>query len=198
MLEMPILETERLIIRPFVKGDLQAACQLFDHELAAAEMGADTLHDLNEREDWLSWNVLNHRQLALLNQPPYGDRAIILKSTGILIGSCGLVPALNAFEQLSYFQKELHGQGSGKNTPEVALFYAIAPAHQRHGYAVEAVSALIKYAFESLHLKRIVAETDFTNAGSIAVMRRLGMVIEKNPSSDPAWLQVVGILVNPQ
>ena len=44
--------------------------------------------------------------------------------------------------------------------------------------------------------KRIIAETDYDNLGSMAVMRKLGMRIEKNPYSDPPWLQVVGILDN--
>lgn len=196
MLEMPILKTERLIIRPFQEGDLQSAHQLFDHELDAAEMGAEALTTLKEREDWLQWSTRNHRHLALLNQPPYGDRAIVLKTTGILIGSCGLVPALNAFEKLPYFRTNQEQRTTVKYTPEVALFYAISPAHQHQGYALEAAHALIRYAFNSLHLKRIIAETDFTNTGSIAVMRKLGMIIEQNPFNDPPWLQVVGILEN--
>jgi hypothetical protein len=32
------------------------------------------------------------------------------------------------------------------------------------------------------------------NAGSMGVMRRLGMRIVKNPSAEPRWLQVVGVL----
>jgi [ribosomal protein S5]-alanine N-acetyltransferase len=42
----------------------------------------------------------------------------------------------------------------------------------------------------------VIAETDYDNFGSMAVMRKLGMKIEKNPLGEPSWLQNVGILEN--
>jgi hypothetical protein len=53
---------------------------------------------------------------------------------------------------------------------------------------------MIDHAFKQLHVKRIIAETDFDNAGSIAVMKRLGMKVLTNPYGSPAHLQVVGVL----
>lgn len=91
----------------------------------------------------------------MLRQPPYGDRAIVLKSTGKLIGSCGYVPCLNAFEQLSGFTAEQPLDKPTRYTAEFGLFYAISPPHRRHGYAAEANRALIDYAFEYLKLKRL-------------------------------------------
>ncbi len=196
MLEMPVLETSRLMIRPFVMKDLEAAHQLFDIELNAEEMGAEKMTSLAERAEWLEWAARNPRQLALLNQPPYGDRAILLKSTQRLIGACGYVPTLNAFEQIPALAADNLSRNPAYYTPEFALFYAISPTHQRQGYAVEAAQALVDHAFKTLHVKRILAETDDENAASIAVMRRLGMRIEKNPLADPAWLRVVGVLEN--
>jgi RimJ/RimL family protein N-acetyltransferase len=84
----------------------------------------------------------------------------------------------------------------GHDTPEFGLFYAISPAQQRHGYATEAAQALVEYAFRQLHVKRVVATTDYANVGSIGVMRKLGMRIEKNPLATPPWLQIVGVLEN--
>jgi RimJ/RimL family protein N-acetyltransferase len=198
MIEMPVLETKRLIIRPFESTDLQAAHLLFDVELDATELGSEKMTSLHEREEWLQWSVLHHRQLALLNQPPYGDRAIVLRSTSQIIGSCGFVPALNAFEQFPYFSKDGQITTKQKYTAEVALFYAISPSHQRQGYALESVRELIRFGFENLHLKRIIAETDYTNTSSIAVMHKIGMTIQTNPFEDPPRLQVVGILENPE
>jgi ribosomal-protein-alanine N-acetyltransferase len=97
MLEMPALEAERLLIRPFAMGDLQDAHQLFDLQLRNAELHSEKMETLAERARWLEWIVLNYEQLAMLNQPPYGDRAIVLKETGKLIGSCGYVPCLGPF-----------------------------------------------------------------------------------------------------
>ena len=41
MLEMPILETARLLIRPFVLEDLPDVHRLLDIELRDADLGAD-------------------------------------------------------------------------------------------------------------------------------------------------------------
>lgn len=117
-----------------------------------------------------------------------------LKETGQLIGLVGFVPSLALFEQLPAFAPA--GTPSRRATPEVGLYYAIAPAHQRRGYAAEAGRAMVHYAFQELHLKRVVATTTYDNAASQGVMRRLGMLIERNPFPDPPWLQIVGVLEN--
>jgi ribosomal-protein-alanine N-acetyltransferase len=194
--EMPALETRRLIIRPFVMEDLPDVRRLFDVELSAGCLHTDKMESVQERAEWLQWAVLNYTQLAKLNQPPYGDRAIVIKRTGQLIGSCGYVPCLNAFEQLPAFGY-YNGSGNlGRNSTEFGLFYAIFPSHWRHGYASEAAQALVDYAFQHLNLKRVIAETDYDNIASIGVMRKLGMRIEQNPLAEPPGLQVVGVLEN--
>jgi ribosomal-protein-alanine N-acetyltransferase len=194
MLEMPALEAERLLIRPFAMGDLQDAHQLFDLQLRNAELHSEKMDTLAERARWLEWIVLNYEQLAMLNQPPYGDRAIVLKETGKLIGSCGYVPCLGPFEQMPNLAVGAPVDRPGRCSTEFGLFYAISPTHRRRGYAVEATRALIDYAFEHLNLKRIIAETDYNNIASIGVMRKLGMQVAKNPQAEPPWLQIVGVL----
>lgn len=196
MLEMPTLETQRLVIRPFVMDDLPEAQRLFDIELSATDLHTDKIETLVERAAWLQWSLLNYRQLAQLNQPPYGDRAIVLRSTGQLIGACGFVPCLGPFEQLPGFAARQVPGKPGRYSPEFGLFYAISSAYQRRGYATEAARALVDYAFQYLQMKRIVATTDHDNAGSLAVMRRLGMRIERNPLAEPGWFQMVGVLEN--
>lgn len=194
--EMPILETVRLRIRPFVMEDLKDVYRLLDVELAEADLRTDKMKTMVERAEWLQWAVLNTRQLEKLRQPPYGDRAVILKSTGKLIGSVGFVPCLNPFDQVPGFASGNSSEGPNLASTEFGLFYAISPAYQRQGYAVEAVQALIDYAFGHLRLKRIIATTMFDNIASMGVMRKLGMRIEKNPYPEPPWLQVVGVLEN--
>ena len=82
-------------------------------------------------------------------------------------------------------------------TVEVGLYWSVVPEQQRRGYATEAASALVDYAFETLRLARILATTDYDNSASIGVMRKLGMRIERNPLPEPEWLQIVGVLVHP-
>jgi ribosomal-protein-alanine N-acetyltransferase len=197
-MRMPPLETERLLIREFAAGDLDAVHQLLDVDLAEADLGTEGATTREERRRWLEWSALNHEQLALLRQPPYGDRAIVLRSAGELVGACGLVPCLAPFEQIPSLREvgspNQGGSGPAPFTPEVGLFWAIGSAHRRQGYATEAARALVAYAFGTLGVKRIVATTRHDNAASMGVMRRLGMRIERNPLAQPHWFQVVGVL----
>jgi ribosomal-protein-alanine N-acetyltransferase len=196
MLDMPVLKTARLRVRPFVMEDLPALHWLLDVELADSDLRVDKMETLAERTQWLQWATLNYAQLAKMRQPPYGDRAIVLAATAQLIGACGFVPCLDVFEQLPGFAPTDRGEKPGRYSPEFGLFYAVSPAHQRRGYATEAAQALVDYAFQHLHLKRVVATTNYDNIASMGVMRKLGMRIERNPLPEPPWLQVVGILEN--
>ena len=194
MTRMPPLETARLIIRPFVMPDLDALHRIVDVELSEADFGTQGAQSLDERREWLEWAVLNYDQLAKMYQPPYGDRAIVLKQSGQLIGAIGYVPCMMPFGQLPAFADGLDEATRRLATCELGLYYGLAPAHQRQGYASEAAAAMVEYAFQSLGLRRVVATTTYDNAGSMGVMRKLGMQIERNPFPDPPWLQVVGML----
>lgn len=190
-MQMPELETNRLVIRPFTMDDLEAIHRLYiDIDFVAPDVTEAQARQ--ERQAWLEWTVLNYDALHKLSQPPYGDRAVVLKETNQFIGAGGLVPLLMPFGQLPSFG----GQEGSLYTTEMGLFWAISPAHQRQGYATEVARALIDFAFTELRLKRIVANTDYDNAASLAVMGKVGMHIEKNPFPEPPWLQAIGILEN--
>lgn len=191
---MPTLQTPRLLVRPFVMEDLPDIYQLLDVDLGEVNFGSDHMNTLTERAQWLNWTILSYEQLAKLDQPPYGDRAVVLRSTGQLVGACGFVPCLNTFEQLPSFASQGKVPHPNLYSTQFGLFYAISPSHQRQGYATEAAYALVQYAFQQLRLGRIVATTDYDNVASIGVMRKIGMRIEHNPLKEPPWFQVVGIL----
>jgi RimJ/RimL family protein N-acetyltransferase len=189
-LRLPPIETARLVIRPLALDDLDDIHRLLDVELREA-FGSEKAKTRAERRQWLQWTVLGYEEFARLYQPPYGERAMVLRATRQLIGACGFVPCLNAFGLLPGFERD---GPSRLCTPEVGLFYAVAPAQQRQGYASEAVRAMIDWAFAQLRLRRIVATTGRDNHASIRVMRRVGMGVVENPHPEPPWLQVVGVL----
>jgi RimJ/RimL family protein N-acetyltransferase len=162
-------------------------------EVELGTVGAQTLH---ERAEWLQWTILGYTQLAKLYQPPYGERAIEHKQTQQLIGACGFVPCLDAFEQFAALSPARRPSQPWLSTPAFGLFYAITPAFQGQGYATEAAQALVHYAFQHLRLKRIIATTTYDNAASMGVMRKIGMRIERNLYQEPSWLQIVGVLEN--
>ncbi|HZS93954.1 MAG TPA: GNAT family N-acetyltransferase [Chloroflexota bacterium] len=193
---MPVLNTERLIIRPFRVDDLDAIHVILDRDLAFTS-GNEERHSLAERRAWLEWTVRSERELGNLFQPPYGDRAVTLHD-GTLIGAVGFVPELKPFEQITWFRAGGPERQHYQHTPEVGLFWAIGTQWQRHGYATEAARALVRFGFDSLNFARIIASTEYDNVASIGVMRRLGMRIERNPLPDPFYLQVVGVIVHPE
>jgi RimJ/RimL family protein N-acetyltransferase len=195
---VPVLDTPRLQIRPFVLADLEAIYQILDNELEDPQETISQAQRLAERRRWLEWTVLSYEALARLHQPPYGDRAVVLKETGQLIGACGYAPCLNVFDQIPALRPRPDQPPTHLYTSEVGLYWAISPAYQKQGYATEAGAALINYGFAQLHLRRIVATTDYDNKASQAVMLKLGMRLEHNPEPEPPWLQVVGILDNPR
>jgi ribosomal-protein-alanine N-acetyltransferase len=196
-MHVPPLETERLWVRPFAMEDLEPIHQILDVELAAADFGSEGVKTLAERRRWLQWTVWGYDELALLYQPPYGDRAIVLRASQELIGACGFVPCLGPFGQIPTLQLPGPPAEQRLSAPEVGLYYAITPRHQRHGYATEAAQALVRYAFAELRLRRLIATTTYGNDASIRVMRKLGMHIATNGYPTPPWLQVVGVVRNP-
>jgi RimJ/RimL family protein N-acetyltransferase len=56
--------------------------------------------------------------------------------------------------------------------------FALNPVHWGNGFATEAVTRMLQYAFGPLKLHRIEADVDPRNAASIAVLSRLGFVAE--------------------
>lgn len=198
-MSMPTLITERLLIRPFELADLDVLHAILDVE--SGDVVPDDVAALAvakaERRQWLEWSVLNYPALANLHQPPYGDRAIVLRATGEVIGACGFAPVLLPFGQLPVFRTAATVPSQPvRNSSEVGLYWEVSARHRRQGYASEAAAALIRYAFTALNLQRIVATTTYANAASIGVMRRLGMEIERNPQLEPPYMQIVGVLEN--
>jgi hypothetical protein len=96
-----MMDTERLRIRPFKLDDLDDVHRVLDVELADADVGTEGAMTREQRERWLRWTTLGYDELAQLHQPPYGERAVVLKGMDELIGAIGYVPCLDAFGQLA-------------------------------------------------------------------------------------------------
>ena len=165
---------------------------MLDLDPARGDPGSTGVLSLEQRGDWLRWTIQSYSQLAWLHQPPYFDLAVVLRATSELIGACGFAPCLAEFGQFPSQAED--GALHGLAWPEVGLYWEIASGHRRQGYATEAGRALMDYGFEQLRLRRIVAMTQYENAASIGVMRKLGMRVERNSLETPPWLQVVGFV----
>lgn len=68
-----------------------------------------------------------------------------------------------------------HADGRDADPEDAALGYRILRRHWRHGYASEASVELLRHAFETVGVPRVVADTMAVNTGSRAVMEKVGM-----------------------
>ena len=59
-----------------------------------------------------------------------------------------------------------------------SMGYCFDDAAWGHGYATEAAGALLRWAFDTLDLNRVQAETDTRNAASARVLEKLGFLRE--------------------
>jgi [ribosomal protein S5]-alanine N-acetyltransferase len=191
--DLPVLASDRVVVRRLTAEDLDACCGLWrdigydDPELSEAE-------HRQRRKSWLDWTIAGYDEFARLIQPGFGERAVVARDDGRFLGLVGLVPALGPFGQLD----EPPAEGVLHNRAEVGLFWAIRTAEQGRGYASEAAGLMIDYAFQVLNLGQIIATTERDNARSIGVMRKLKMELKDNPRPEPAWFQVVGVLERSQ
>jgi RimJ/RimL family protein N-acetyltransferase len=185
-MEIPVLETERLRIRPFIMDDLAAIHQILDLELKWA---GESLN-LEDRKDVLQGNVWASRL-----EVPAGWRAIERREDARLIGMIRLHVDLLPAEVRDLFDEPGETDSGPFSTLEYHLTYALSSAYWGQRYATEAAGALVQFAFQRMKLRRILAETSEDNSRSLNVMRRLGMRLEAAPR--PGWPdRVVGMLLN--
>jgi ribosomal-protein-alanine N-acetyltransferase len=182
---IPILETERLLIRELTMDDLESINNVLNKSF-----GWEI--PIGERQRWLQWTVLGYEMFSMLDQPHYGERGIVLKETGEIIGAVGIVPYLDTFNKITAFNRDSNVPA----TAEVGLFWAIDPVHQRKGFAPEAVHALMEYLFTHEKLSRIIATTGYENLPSQKVMRKIGMTVQRLEEPQPPDQFVVGVLEN--
>ena len=95
---------------------------------------------------------------------------IFLLDGGEHVGCCGLRP-----------------RGDDPGTPEFGVH--IASRHWRHGYAVEAASSVIGYAFTALGATALFAGHNPANAASRSLLTRLGFVYTHAELYEPTGLQ---------
>jgi ribosomal-protein-alanine N-acetyltransferase len=149
-----ILTTERLVLREFVVEDWPAvlAYQQKPQYLRYYEWNGRTSEDVQEfvRRQVGQQQVVPRIKFQLV---------ITLKSTGQLIGNCGI---------------RLESAGAH----EADIGYELDPDHWGQGYATEAARAMVRFGFTQLHLQRIWAQHVADNHGSGRVLQKLGMQLE--------------------
>jgi ribosomal-protein-alanine N-acetyltransferase len=148
------LITERLILREFEEDDWRPilAYQSDPHYLRYNPWSQRTEADVrNFVQGFMLWQQERPRRKFQL--------VITLKSTGLLIGNCGIR------------MKTAYAR-------EADIGYELDDHYWGNGYATEAARALLDFGFRELRLHRIWAQCIAENVASARVMERLGMKLE--------------------
>lgn len=148
---MTILETDRLLMRRLVASDLDDLYALYRDPEIRRYFPEGTL-TLEETREELAWFQNGHP-----DHPELGLWATIHKPTGHFIGRCGLLP------------------WTIDGVDEVEIAYLIAKPWQRQGLGAEAAQALVRYGFETLGLKRLIALIDPEHEASIRTAESVGL-----------------------
>jgi len=155
---MVILETPRLVLRPFRETDAEAFCAYRSDPLVACYQSWMVPYTLSQARVFIS------EMCALEPGQPgkWYQLALERKTVAGIIGDC-------AFRRWS----------CDKQQAEIA--FTLAREWQHQGYANEAIGRLLEYLFAELGLHRVTACCDDENYPSINVLERLGLRREGHP-----------------
>lgn len=155
MLDGPVIETERLILRPPRMEDFDAWAEFMDDEVAATFLGGRT-------ERAVAWRALMTMAGAwALNG--FSMFSVVEKRSGDWVGRLG--------------------PWRPEGWPGTEVGWGIARAHWGKGYAVEGAAAAIDWAFDTLGWSDVIHCIDPANANSIRVAEKLGSrIVGHEPS----------------
>jgi RimJ/RimL family protein N-acetyltransferase len=146
------IETERLLLRPFVRGDLDALTVLHGEESFWWYPLRDGMSPAMTRA-FLS-RVMDDGRSA--DRPAF--HAVVERSSGALIGWAGL--------SVPDFLPEV--------LPAIEVGWRLGTAHRGRGYATEAAADALRWGFDVLGLDEVISIFEPENTPSGRVMDRLG------------------------
>ncbi len=144
--------TERLALRPYEEGDLDALADM----LRMPEVVRYLYWDVKSREE--AAEMLTRRTTcgAIREVGDWLVLAVTLRESGTVLG-----------DVILKWESQEHRQGE--------IGFVFHPDHHGKGYAAEASRVVLRLGFEDLGLHRIVGRCDARNSASAGLLRRLGM-----------------------
>lgn len=151
----PVLETERLLLRPFRKEDAEEVFACWESDPDVAKYMFWTSHnDIEKTKEWISFEI------GQIEKEDWYRFAIELKETGELIGTA-----------LIYYEEEVACWEIG---------YNLGKRYWGKGYTTEAMRKVVDFAVELLGITEIVGRYAKENPASGNVMKKLGFEYEKD------------------
>ena len=151
---MLVLETERLLLRPFTTDDAPFVLTLLNEPSFLRFIGDKKVRNLEDARQYL----LNG-PIATYERHGFGLLLVELKDSNTPAGMCGLLK-----------REEL---------PDPDIGFAFIPDYWGTGVAFEPASAVMNDARERLKLNRILAIVDPVNDASIKLLERLGLSFQR-------------------
>ena len=146
VIDIPTIESERLVFRPFTEADIPSMSAFYADEATARHVGGVSTPDAVWRRVAA---YLGHWHLR-----GYGLWALEEKATGQFVGYCG------------------HYAPEGWPEPEIA--YGLMAHAQGRGLATEAATRALRHAYEVLGWQTAISAIDEGNMASRRVAERLG------------------------
>jgi RimJ/RimL family protein N-acetyltransferase len=181
------LETERLVIRPFVEADIEGIYRL-------------VYADPDVRRGWSSFTggleAFRERfptSRVWTSPDEFGYRALVRREDNVLLGLMGFQD--HGWDDMTWLLMPDGSRNVGHipGVLDVELTYALGKAYWGHGYATEAGQAMVAYGLRELDIDRIINAISPTNRHSYALMVRLGFTFLDNGNPE----DVIGMLANP-
>jgi [ribosomal protein S5]-alanine N-acetyltransferase len=148
---MSVIRTERLMLRPLELRDAEFILELLNEAAFVRFIGDKGVRDLDDARAYIRTGPMDS-----YSRHGFGLMAACLQGTPV--GICGLVKR--------------------EGLADADVGFAFLSRHCSKGYAVESASAVLAHARTVLGLQRIVAIASPDNAGSIAVLNKIGLVFE--------------------
>lgn len=148
------IETERLILRDFVKEDWHRVLE-YQSDPLYLRYNKWTERTPESVQEFVGWFLDHQKQ----NPRIKFQLAATLKSNDLLIGNCGV-------------------RKDDVNAIEADTGYELDPKYWNQGYATEAASAIVDFGFSYFKVHRIWAACVADNLGSAHVLEKLGMTLE--------------------
>lgn len=146
------LETERLVIRPFEAGDLDAM-QRIHGDPRVVQWLYNEPRTPDEAREHLERKIAG---TALVADDDWLSAAAAARDGGALVADLAM-----------------HLVSAEHRCVEIG--YIVDPAYAGRGFATEASSALLRLAFDQFGMHRVIGRVEPRNTGSVRVLEKLGM-----------------------
>ena len=152
----PILETARLVFRPYEPDDREQIVALFTDPEVMKFVGEGVQTEVRAREGFT-------RLFTQVYEPAAFDVwALVSKEGGKFVGHAELKPRRDELARAGDFE----------------IIYVLRREFWGRGFATEVGRGLLEYGFGELRLPRVHATVDASNEASVRVLLKLGMRYE--------------------